>query len=1077
LGFWFALAVLALLLGTAALGPMALGTPHAVAVPQPAGTPPTYGDLVVPSGQTVTIQAPSAGGTYFQEGNISVEAGGTLIVENTTISFVQYVTDGSTLAAQFSHLYRFLDAGNVEFINAGLTTDVNVLNFSAKLFVSVTGTFSAWNSSFEFPGWIEVTGSGAVATFNDSVIEGNPGVEQIFEKGSFSQPWEITNDTMYAPTLNVTGGAELNLFGSQYENTYGNNLTSSGVPAAVPITATHLSVPAAGTTFPSSDFALPTGIPSSIVGESALYPSEASSVSVTVAFTTGTGTADVGITYGGTTYPVGTLNVAGASPQTLTVGAGSALAQAMTASGAPLYLAGAVTFSDVTGGAAIAVSSLTVSMSPATEYNVTVWGAGSRLNTVDSSIDLNFEPSYLNATTPFYPWDSNKLTVKDGAEAFLGNLTTPQNEPANYSTSAVLTDATGQVFTYRWAEFDISGRDAIDVAGAAVTAYYAYPDTQANNATATAANDLATASPAIWSYLQYWDAEHGVPGYGISSVTGSAWLLLASSQINGTTLPNGNFLGDYHTEVSLPRTSLAPIWSYASVTPYPSGVANGTPGFDRADVQPSTSVTGYFGAASFPTPVILANGTVAVNTVVREGQQLGVEITLVDEGTATIFNVNASLYWNVTMPYALYNFTASGLDLSAPGQSVTFNLTWVVNDSVTGLMGTFTHALWTTESWNYGNSELAGGTYAENAVVVIAPSQIQIVSLVPPASPLDTSNTYFTTGVIAYNGTQPAAIFITATPVGGGTPITIGSGTSFPGKFEVAWYSTLSSLLTPGTTYYLEATATYNTVSTTYMFPGTYSVPSTTSPTGFLFEKILGLPLWLWIVIAAAIVVAVLLVLLVFRRQAAGKLVECGECGELIPEDATVCPKCGAEFESDLVRCSRCSSTIPANSQFCPECGAQLLGKPGEGESDPERQAYADFTERFRTEAKKELGDNYTESAFWDWWKRQPTYVPFSQWKAQQSQGTPRAGMSEPPVASGAAPFAPPAAAPPPRAPGPAAAPPAAWTAPPPAAPPTTPPPAMAAPPAGGGLKPCPSCGKEIPPEYLVCPFCGAVTQ
>jgi len=28
-----------------------------------------------------------------------------------------------------------------------------------------------------------------------------------------------------------------------------------------------------------------------------------------------------------------------------------------------------------------------------------------------------------------------------------------------------------------------------------------------------------------------------------------------------------------------------------------------------------------------------------------------------------------------------------------------------------------------------------------------------------------------------------------------------------------------------------------------------------------------------------------------------------------------------------------------------------------------------------------------------------------------------------------------------------------------------------------GNLKPCPNCGKEIPPEYLVCPFCGSVTQ
>jgi RNA polymerase subunit RPABC4/transcription elongation factor Spt4 len=31
--------------------------------------------------------------------------------------------------------------------------------------------------------------------------------------------------------------------------------------------------------------------------------------------------------------------------------------------------------------------------------------------------------------------------------------------------------------------------------------------------------------------------------------------------------------------------------------------------------------------------------------------------------------------------------------------------------------------------------------------------------------------------------------------------------------------------------------------------------------------------------------------------------------------------------------------------------------------------------------------------------------------------------------------------------------------------------------PTEAGMKPCQNCGKEIPPDYLVCPFCGAVTR
>ncbi|HEY6238707.1 MAG TPA: zinc-ribbon domain-containing protein, partial [Thermoplasmata archaeon] len=42
-------------------------------------------------------------------------------------------------------------------------------------------------------------------------------------------------------------------------------------------------------------------------------------------------------------------------------------------------------------------------------------------------------------------------------------------------------------------------------------------------------------------------------------------------------------------------------------------------------------------------------------------------------------------------------------------------------------------------------------------------------------------------------------------------------------------------------------------------------------------------------------------------------------------------------------------------------------------------------------------------------------------------------------------------------------------------APAPTPVPATAT--AAAAMKPCSNCGKEIPPDYLVCPFCGAVTQ
>jgi len=615
------------------------------------------------------------------------------------------------------------------------------------------------------------------------------------------------------------------------------------------------------------------------------------------------------------------------------------------------------------------------------------------------------------------------------------------------------------------------------VAGAHVSAYYAYDTNQTSNASANALNALSTADPSIWGYVQYWDAQHGVPSYATSNSAGRAYVLLAAGDVSGPTLPDGLFLGGYHVGITVPATSVGSHWFNWSVSPYPTGVALGTAHYGGSDVGPQQSFAGYFGLMTLHTPLVLANGTVAPNGSVRIGQELELQFTLVDAGTATITQVGGELFYNSTSIKPLDSTNVTGLDLTTLGQNATVTLNWVINDSVTGLHGTFLNTFSVLLDYNKGVPSAGGGTIPSTVVVTIAPSQIRIVSVTPPTSNnIDLNAQYVSVGTVQFNGTQAASIVLYATPTSGGSPIEIGVDRAVPGTFEIAWFP-LQQLLSAGTSYHLSLVASYNGISSAaYVLPGTYSVPAApASATSFLTQTILGLPLWVWLAIAAAIVIGVVAFLMLARRQAAGKLVECGECGALIPEEATVCPKCGAEFEADLIRCSRCASTIPANSKFCPECAAQLLGKPGEGEADPERQSYADFTEKYRAEGKRELGDNYSEGAFWDWWKRQPSYTSFSQWKLQQGSGTPRAGMTAPPTGTVTTPeTAAPYAAPPPKGGGAAAAPPPSTVAPRGTPLPSTGP---AAPPPAGGLKACPNCGKEIPPEYLVCPFCGAVTQ
>jgi RNA polymerase subunit RPABC4/transcription elongation factor Spt4 len=945
----------------AAVAP-AVGTTHPALI--------THGDLVVLAGQTVTIQPTSSSQPYYQAGNITVESGGTLIVRNTTLSVVQFVSDVGTPIQRLSHIYHFVDQGTVTFNNSILTTDTSILNDYPKLNVTVDGgVMTLFQSSFEFPGWLNVEGKGAVFTANQSSITNNTAVSLLGAEAA------IAGDVAFAPAVTVTDGAQFTLLQSYYNNTYADNLTANGVPG------------------PTIGFAPPAGQAATITGagyEIQQFNLDTDSEALVRDWLNPAAPiigGSITVTYNTTANKISsvpTLMVNGNSfPFTygfnFTEGYGLVVTIPLISTAVDyLNTQGVLNFLNYTGSfgtggsllnlsfgpttGPVNISMATLTLDPALNFNLNVSGAGTTFTTADSALDLTWAlpPASPDQLTTPYPWYSNKVWLSGGADGFFGNLSTDVSYSGAYDQTAVVqTQGTSNATFYRWAALPITGKNKVPIPQAQTMAFYAYGSTQANNATAAWANQLSGASPTLWNYVSWWDSSHGIKSYGASNARGVSYRLLTSSQLNASDLPGGNFLGAYHVAVSTPGGGAGSTrWFNWSVTPFPYGL-------------------------TYP----------------------------------------ASVDYGPTTNFPLYTQTITLYDVQF------------------GMAGT-----------------------------------------------INILQTYSVSGKVSFNGTEPVLVNVTATPTGGGSPILIAqNGDVTNGSFNFNYFP-LQEILGAGT-YTLTITGYFNgATSPTVTSPNTIKVAGTASSSpGFLFQKILGLPLWLWLaIIIAVVVVLAVLFLVVIPRQARGKLVECGECGELIPADALVCPKCGAEFESDLVRCSRCSATIPANSEYCPECSAQLLGKPGAEASDPERQAYADFVERFRGDAKRELGDNYSESAFWDWWKRQPTYVPYSQWRMQQGQGASRAGMTAPPAAAAEAPMATPPPQPPkggaggtmaasgalaPAATAPSAPPMARTAAPAPAAP------AAAAAPAGSGLKPCPNCGKEVPPEYLVCPFCGAVTQ
>lgn len=162
-----------------------------------------------------------------------------------------------------------------------------------------------------------------------------------------------------------------------------------------------------------------------------------------------------------------------------------------------------------------------------------------------------------------------------------------------------------------------------------------------------------------------------------------------------------------------------------------------------------------------------------------------------------------------------------------------------------------------------------------------------------------------------------------------------------------------------------------------------------------------GIPLMYWLLIIVIAVGAFAGFSAYLYRYGLARVVECGNCGAFIPETSKKCPYCSVEFEPGTSKCSNCSSWIPASSKECPICGVKFADE-GEGDQEDEattqlRKQYAAFADKFRAQAKAELGSRYTDKAFLSWWRKQPTYVTFENWLSRQQQ-TRRARMITCPV-------------------------------------------------------------------------------
>ncbi|HEV2316337.1 MAG TPA: hypothetical protein VGV89_02015 [Thermoplasmata archaeon] len=1081
-----------------------IGSAHAgsvAAVHLPAAT---HGDLVVGPSNSPFILSPATIGatTYFQQGNVTVQPGGRLYVDDLTFSFLQFIANTGNVGQRVSHLYNFTVQGLAVFNGSVLTTNVSVLNAFVRLTVNVTGggTLVAQSSTFAFPGNILVNGAGSRFYANGSTMTDNAAIHGLIENNT------LLHDTSYSPSLLINNSARATITRSSWLNYYGDNLTQYGAPG-VNLTDASVTSTDSGGNATYSQLQLPQPVASSLA--LAMGYRSLTTGTIVLQYQAGVaGTSGPGshLTYQSTNYPIPLIHFARTNTNVtaiVEVPVPGSLLTAINSGGLLAFLQSTgqfgspSTFSLTIGAPTVGVSLMgaNVQFEPNFAFNMAA-GGGSNITVADSLLGLNWAalpgtPVDHGVPTP-QPWASNKLFLSGGSHAYLANVSTPTPFLTVFDNQSIVvpTDAASSAVVFRWGQIQALSGAYGPIPAVQVAAFSAYAPTESNNATATALNNLNATDPDLGAYVaSTFAADHRTTG--VTDGEGNAYLLLAASVVNQNSLPTGLFLGSYHFGTTLAGGGAnSTTWVYGGVSPYPLSMTPSGP-----DRLPPAQYPNYRAEIGLGAVSVLVDNVTATNSTVDLGQWLTVSVPITNVGTASLVNFTAA--FNFMPAHPLPEVPLSPVlqfgELGA-GQTHVVNFSWLVDESVIGLGGQKAVNFVVNTTWNGGLSPTGGAT-SKPLAVTVEPALISL-AFTPPSGPLSLGNTYTGVGVLKFAGKGYATINVTLTGPGGS--FLAGSGAWPAGTFTQA--VSLPNGIQTGGTYTVTVSATYNhrTVTATYL-NAVHIAGSPPAGPSFWATAVFGPITWLYLIIIIAAVAGGLAVLLfasgMFSR---GKLVECGECGSLIAATATSCRNCGAEFETELVRCSRCGSTIPANASVCPECAAQLLGKPeGEGR-DPERQGYSDFVERYRTEARKELQENYGEGAFWDWWKRQPSYVSFNQWKLQQAAGS-RAGMTAPLVTTPTdTSIEPVAVAPsskgsaggkggsvPPAAPRAAATP--ART--PPSAPRSTPAPTnpSAAPAAGAtdsapqspgtGLRACSNCSKEIPSDFLVCPFCGAVTR
>ena len=581
----------------------------------------------------------------------------------------------------------------------------------------------------------------------------------------------------------------------------------------------------------------------------------------------------------------------------------------------------------------------------------------------------------LTASSNLYAYDSyigvdfsnvlglhNALQVDGTSSAYLYAVTIDRSQDpvlkSTWQPAYQPLAAGGSIFLLRWLRASVVDSTGFPVSGASI-----WSTLSPSSTTAQYPDNGLSSTPSARTLAYLGKAASGANAWNRTDSNGLAVIPLYTDVITTASLPNAASFGNYQLTVAFAATT-GP--GGVDFDPYPAiSAANNTKSVTVGlAVQVRTGPDLTVAPAS-PTMTVLQNQPFTVYALISNQGQT----------TASGVSVAAYLDGNRAVTYGRVDSLTVATFLN---QTITVQGVAAVGGHTLELIVDPDNTI------NEGGPAQENNNFA-NITLNVQPPPAGFTAILTPTSgqTVVSGNALSVTGYVRDSGSNGIGGVVLAIELrSGATVLATNSTMSASNGFFVG------TIVVPSNTQDGQYSIVV-TPATTLIQPDTTNIAVQRS-SSFLFQKVpvLGIEWWLFLVILAAAAAVAIGVSLYWKVYGLGKMVECGECGAFIPEDATTCPKCGVEFERDMAKCSNCQAWIPVDVKQCPECGVEFATGQLEMADYKEkmRLQYDEVIARFKQEASRQLGRSLSETEFQEWWRKQPTFLTFEDWLREEEE-------------------------------------------------------------------------------------------